>query len=168
MTIAIKNLILWRHAEAELADIALGAEDDMARKLTPKGKRQARLMARWLQKHLPKNLMLISSPAVRAFQTAEALKYNINLHPALKPGADLNEILIALENIEPPNQNLLIVGHQPWLGQLVTHLTGFSGAEIDIKKGAIWWLRLSLIQPASNQPSRYKIITVQTPGLLAS
>ncbi len=163
MTIAIKNLILWRHAEAEHVDIALSVEDDMARKLTPKGERQARLMARWLHKHLPKNLMLISSPAVRAFQTAEALNYNINLHPDLKPGADLNEILIVLENIETSKQNLLIVGHQPWLGALVAHLTGYSDRDINIKKGAIWWLRQSTIQPG-----QYNIFTVQTPSLLPS
>ncbi len=165
MTIAIKNLILWRHAEAELADIALSVEEDMARKLTPKGKRQARLMARWLQKHLPKNLMLISSPAVRAIQTAEALKYNINLHPSLKPGAELKEILIALENIESPKQNLLIVGHQPWLGSLAAHFIGNSSTELNIKKGAIWWLRQSSMDSTSGQAS-CSIFTVQTPSLM--
>ncbi len=170
MTIGIKNLILWRHAEAELADIALSVEDDMARKLTPKGKRQAKLMAHWLQKNMPKNLMLISSPAVRAFQTAEALKYNINLHPSLKPGAELKEILIALANIESPKQNLLIVGHQPWLGNLAAHFIGNSSAELNIKKGAIWWLRQSLINPSSvnrsSAQASYSILTVQTPSLM--
>jgi phosphohistidine phosphatase len=167
VTIAIKNLILWRHADAELADIALSVEDDMARKLTPKGKRQAKLMAHWLQEQLPKNLMLISSPAVRAFQTAEALKYYVNIHPALKPGATLQEILTALANIESP-QNVLIVGHQPWLGTLTAHLTG--GAEVNIKKGAIWWLRQSLINSSSVHSllvqAPYSILTVQTPSLM--
>ncbi len=177
MVITIKNLILWRHAEAELADIALSVEDDMARELTPKGQRQAKLMARWLQEQLPKNLILLSSPAVRAFQTAETLKHNINVHAALKPGATPQEILTALANIESP-QNVLIVGHQPWLGALVAYLTG--SAEMNIKKSAIWWLRLSLInQTLINQSSinpssvnstlaqaSYSILTVQTPSLM--
>ena len=139
----------------------------MARKLTPKGKRQAKLMAHWLQEQLPKDLMLISSPAVRTFQTAEALKYHINIHPALKPGATLQEILTALDNIES-SKNVLIVGHQPWLGTLTAYLTG--SVEMNIKKGAIWWLRQSLINPTSvHRPSAqasYSILTVQTPSLM--
>ena len=163
MTLAIKNLILWRHADAELANIAMGAVDDMVRELTPKGKQQAKVMARWLQQHLPRNLLLLSSPAVRAFETAEALKYNINLLKELSPGAELQDVLFALENIKSPAQNLLIVGHQPLLGMLVAHLTG--GKEMNIKKGAVWWLRLSSSDNTSAQAS-YSIHTVQTPSLM--
>ena len=163
MTLVIKNLILWRHADAEMANIAIGVDGDMARELTLKGKQQAKVMAHWLQAHLPKNLLLLSSPAVRAFETAEALKYNINVHQALKPGAALQDVLSVLENIKSPTQNLLIVGHQPWLGLLVAHLTG--GADMHIKKGAIWWLRLSSSNPASIKAS-YDVYTVQIPSLM--
>ncbi len=163
MTLLIKNLILWRHADAEMANIAIGVDGDMARELTLKGKQQAKVMAHWLQAHLPKNLLLLSSPAVRAFETAEALKYNINVHQALKPGAALQDVLSVLENIKSPTQNLLIVGHQPWLGLLVAHLTG--GADMHIKKGAIWWLRLSSSNPASIKAS-YDVYTVQIPSLM--
>ena len=163
MTLVIKNLILWRHADAEMANIAIGVDGDMARELTLKGKQQAKVMAHWLQAHLPKNLLLLSSPAVRAFETAEALKYNINIHQALKPGAALQDVLSVLENIKSPTQNLLIVGHQPWLGLLVAHLTG--GADMHIKKGAIWWLRLSSSNPASIKAS-YDVYTVQIPSLM--
>lgn len=163
MTLVIKNLILWRHADAEMANIAIGVDGDMARELTLKGKQQAKVMAHWLQAHLPKNLLLLSSPAVRAFETAEALKYNINVHQALKPGATLQDVLSVLENIKSPTQNLLIVGHQPWLGLLVAHLTG--GADMHIKKGAIWWLRLSSSNLASIKAS-YDVYTVQTPSLM--
>jgi phosphohistidine phosphatase len=163
VTLVIKNLILWRHADAEMANIAIGVDGDMARELTLKGKQQAKVMAHWLQAHLPKNLLLLSSPAVRAFETAEALKYNINVHQALKPGATLQDVLSVLENIKSPTQNLLIVGHQPWLGLLVAHLTG--GADMHIKKGAIWWLRLSSSNLASIKAS-YDVYTVQTPSLM--
>jgi phosphohistidine phosphatase len=166
MTIIFDNILLWRHAEAWPA--AESSENDMVRELTKKGRRQARQMARWLKRHLPKETLLLSSPAVRAYQTAEALKSNVIINEALSPDTNLQIVLDCLESLESSQKNLLVVGHQPWLGQLVTHLTGFYGAEIDIKKGAIWWLRLSLIQPASNQSSCYKIISVQVPGLLAS
>jgi phosphohistidine phosphatase len=167
MTITFNNILLWRHAEAKPAADE-SCEGDMARELTKKGQAQAKLVARWLKLHLPKETLLISSPAVRAFQTAEALKAKVIINEALGPGTSLQTVLDCFATLGSSHKNLLVVGHQPWLGQLATNLIGFSGAEIDIKKGAIWWLRLSLIQPASNQTSRYKIITVQVPGLLAS
>jgi phosphohistidine phosphatase len=167
MTIIFDNILLWRHAEAISVENQ-SSGNDMGRELTKKGQRQAKQMARWLKQHLPKGTLLLSSPAVRAYQTAEALKYKVIINEALSPNTSLQAVLGCLASLEISQKNLLVVGHQPWLGQLVTHLTGFSGAEIDIKKGAIWWLRLSLIQSASNQSSRYKIISVQAPDLLAS
>ena len=166
MAIIFNNILLWRHAEAMPAEDQ-SSRHDMTRELTKKGQRQAKLMARWLKRHLPKETLLICSPAVRAYQTAEALRYNAIINQALNPDTSLQEVLDCLASLELSQKNLLIVGHQPWLGQLVTHLTGFSGAEIDIKKGAIWWLRPSLIQPTSHRTSRYKIFSVQTPSLLA-
>jgi phosphohistidine phosphatase len=164
MAIEFSNIILWRHAEAESADVEL-VEDDMARVLTSKGQRQAKRMARWLRLYLPKETMLLCSPAVRCEQTVEALNHKVNISLALRPAANLQDILNALTNLESPKQNLLLIGHQPWLGQLVTHLTGFSGAALTIKKGAIWWLRQSLAQPTASSP-RYSVISVQAPSLL--
>lgn len=152
-----KNIIIWRHAEA-LPVEAVG--DDLVRPLSAKGQRQAKRMARWLNQHLPDDLLLLSSPALRAFQTAEMLKCKINIHPTLQPNATLPEILDSLSELGS-QQNVLLVGHQPWLGQLVGHLLGFDSAEISIEKGAIWWLRQS-----STQPSIYKVISVQTPSQL--
>jgi phosphohistidine phosphatase len=169
VTVAFNNIILWRHAEAEPADYELG-EDDMARVLTSKGERQAKRMARWLKLYLPKETTLMCSPAVRCEQTAEALNYTTNVSSALRPTTSLQEVLVMLANIETSgkdisNRNVLLIGHQPWLGQLVTHLTGFSGAELTIKKGAIWWLRQSSVLPTDNSP-RYSVISVQAPSLL--
>ncbi len=176
MNKGFKNIILWRHAEAELADIASTIDEDILRNLTPKGKQQAKLGARWLQKHLPKKLMLISSPALRALQTAEALKYYINVDARFKPTADLSDILIALNHIDATSRNLLIVGHQPWLGDLAAYLIGYADAELNIKKGAIWWLRQSSdndFRPKEKPEitshltaGSFNILTVQTPSLL--
>lgn len=157
MPITFKNIIIWRHAEALPLD-AVG--DDFARPLSAKGQRQAKRMARWLNQHLPDDLLLLSSPALRAFQTAEALEFKINVCQALQPGAALQEVLDCLSELKS-QQNLLLVGHQPWLGQLVAHLLGFDSAEISIEKGATWWLRQS-----STQLSIYKVISVQAPSHL--
>lgn len=156
--------------------MALSLDEDFLRNLTPKGHQQAKLGARWLQKHLPKKLMLISSPALRALQTAEALKYYINIDARFKPTADLSDILFALNHIDATSKNLLIVGHQPWIGNLVAHLVGNVDEAFNIKKGAIWWLRQSTddeINPQANLDTKshlragsFNILTVQTPSLL--
>lgn len=165
MGLAYQNILLWRHADAELAQLVLRAEDDMTRALTPKGKHQAKIMARWLKSHQPKHTQVLASPALRALETAEALHSNIAVLEALKPGASLQAVLQTLENLEAPKENLLIVGHQPWLGALAAHLTGCGEENIHIKKGAIWWLRLASKNSTSTQ-ARYNIYTVQTPALM--
>jgi phosphohistidine phosphatase len=165
--LAFKNLIIWRHAEAHPA-LALGIEQDLARILTPKGKQQARRMANWLNKRLPKDVLVVSSPAMRAFQTAQALKSEVKVLEALKPNANLQQVLAAIANLAANRQSntesLLIVGHQPWLWQLVAQLTAFTAQDISIKKGAVWWLRLNSDDAGK---VRYSIVAVQSPSLLA-
>ena len=102
---------------------------------------------------------------MRAFQTAQALKSELKVVEALKPSANLQQVLEVLENLETSTQNVLLVGHQPWLWQLVAHLTDFTAQEISIKKGAVWWLRLSDDVITTNAP-RYNIVAVQSPSLL--
>lgn len=162
------NIIIWRHAEAHPA-LAQGMEEDLARTLTPKGKQQAKRMASWLAERLPNDVLLICSPAMRAFQTAQALKCEIKVVEALKPSANLQEILTVMANLDTSSQNLLLVGHQPWLWQLVAHLTGFTAQEISIKKGAAWWLRLVLekgLNDDGTADAGYSIVAVQSPSLL--
>ena len=176
-----KNIILWRHAEAK--DIFDGddlfdmKQSDMQRALTPKGQRQAAYIAMWLKPQLPKATILQCSPALRAFQTAEALQdlgksCKININKALKPGASLYKVLSSIAQINSCNC-LLLVGHQPWLGQLAAHLLGISMAgdikDFPIKKGAIWWLRLDKTLDKTREEAvsaQYIIHTAQTPSLI--
>ena len=80
------ELILWRHAEAE------PGVDDLERKLTVKGRKQAARVAGWLNARLPSRYTLYSSPAKRALQTAKALDAPIETSELLAPdrtGADV-------------------------------------------------------------------------------
>ena len=36
---------------------------------------------------------------------------------------------------------VLVVGHQPMLGQVVAHLLALQASDCAIRKGAVWWLR---------------------------
>jgi phosphohistidine phosphatase len=123
------DLILWRHADAE------SGGDDLARRLTPQGREQAAAMAKWLGAHLPKDYTLVSSPAVRAQETAQALGAKIVTDITLAPGASVSDITSAAAR----QKGLpIIVGHQPDLGQAAAKLAGASG-EWHIEKGAIVW-----------------------------
>lgn len=161
MTTLPENIILWRHAEAnDVFDGDDRVQRDLQRALTEKGLRQASDMAQWLKPQLPKDTLLQCSPALRAFQTAQALRYKVNINQALKPGASLDTVLACIAQTNSSG-SLVLVGHQPWLGQLAAHLLGFSETEVAIKKAAIWWLRLDKISL-----KQYNIHTVQTPSLL--
>jgi len=127
------DLILWRHAEAEEGG------PDLQRKLTGKGRKQAKRVAAWLLQRLPSKFALLSSPALRARQTADALELRAKIIEALAPGAAVSDVL---EAADWPRRKgaVLIVGHQPTLGCVASYLVSGSPVEWSIKKGGLWWL----------------------------
>ena len=127
------DLILWRHAEAEEGG------PDLERKLTAKGRRQAKHVAAWLLQRLPSKYTLLSSPAVRARQTADALAARCTTNALLAPGASVADVL---ETADWPRRKgtVIVVGHQPTLGCVAAFLVGGSPIEWSIKKGSLWWL----------------------------
>ena len=127
------DLLLWRHAEAE------DGEDDLKRRLTERGQKQARTMAAWIRAHQPKDLRIIVSPAVRTQQTAEALKLPFETQRKIGPEACVSE-LIAASGWPQASGSVLLVGHQPSLGRLAALLLAGHETEWSIKKGALWWL----------------------------
>jgi phosphohistidine phosphatase len=131
------DLILWRHAEA--FDPQEG-QNDLHRCLTPRGEKHAERMARWLDQQLPEGTRILSSPAVRAEQTVQALKRKYKVRDALAPGATVSDVL---ESAGWPQARhpVLLVGHQPYIGAVVAHLFGMGTEPVAIRKGAVWWLR---------------------------
>lgn len=127
------ELILWRHAEAE------DGFPDMARALTAKGQKQATDMAAWLKKRLPADARILVSPAVRTQQTASALTDNFSTVETIAPGANATAILNAA-GWPRAGGTVLIVGHQPTLGEVLALLLANQYDSWSVKKGSIWWL----------------------------
>lgn len=128
----IMELILWRHAEAE------EGSPDEARELTNKGRKQARIMAEWLKPRLPKGTRILVSPTVRTQQTADALDEQFDTVEEIGPGASAKAVLSAAD--WPVGKGtVLVVGHQPTLGEVAGLLLSGKPAMFDIRKGAIWW-----------------------------
>lgn len=125
-------IMLWRHAEAE------DGMPDNERALTPRGIKQAKCVARWLEPRLPKDTRIIVSPATRAQQTAAALTRKFEIVERIGTGANAKDILAAA-GWPHAGGTVLIVGHQPTLGRVAAHLLAGKQADWQIKKGALWW-----------------------------
>ena len=131
------DLILWRHAEAQEPE---GDMTDLERSLTRRGEKQAARMAAWLDRQLPEGTRILSSSARRTDETVRALGRRFKSLDELRPGASAQQLL-QLAGWPVSKAPVLIVGHQPTLGQVAAQLLGLQDGECPIKKGAIWWLR---------------------------
>ena len=100
------ELILWRHAEAHDAK---EGQDDLERALTPRGEKQAARMSAWLERQLPQGLRVVSSPARRTEQTAQALGRKYKLRAELLPDGTPTDLL-ELVQWEKGNGAVLVVG----------------------------------------------------------
>jgi len=149
------DLILWRHAEAE------EGEPDLARELTPKGEKQAQRIAQWLLQRLPAKFILLSSPAARAQQTAEALGVPVKTVKDIAPGAAVSAILKAA-NWPEQKGTVVLVGHQPDLGRAAAFLLAGAQAQVSIKKGGLWWLN----DRAREDGAKIVVRAVVSPDLL--
>ncbi len=155
------DLILWRHAEAE--DWLLGDAEavDLDRSLTQRGEKQASRMAAWLDRQLPEGARILVSPARRCEQTALALGRKYKIRSELGPEGTPAQML---ELVQWPSGKspILVIGHQPTLGQTIAQLLGLQESDCAVKKGAVWWLR-SRERDGSNQTV---IVTVQSPEVM--
>jgi len=139
----LMELILWRHAEAAAGD------PDAARPLTEHGRAQAQLVARWLEPRLPAELRIIVSPARRAQETALTLGRSFESIEYLAPGNDV-ATLIRLAGWPDASRAVLLVGHQPTLGETAARLIDGRQASWRIGAGAVWWLRSRQSKGRSN------------------
>lgn len=134
------NLILWRHAEAVDLGISVtpGSKRDLKRGLTDRGKLQAHATAQWLNKRVKQKLHVVCSPALRTIETAMAYCECPEIIDELNPLADASHVLEAIN--WPQGNDVLVIGHQPWMGRVASLLLFGEEKSLSIKKSAIWWL----------------------------
>jgi len=112
---------------------------DAKRRLTDKGQKQAQQMATWLRAHLPKNTRILASPTTRTQQTVQALELPFETVTDVGISASAVSILTAAGWPDASNA-VLVVGHQPTLGQLAAYLLCGEERYWSVKKGALWWI----------------------------
>jgi phosphohistidine phosphatase len=147
------NLYILRHAEAEEEAESGG---DEARPLTARGRERTRAAAGGLRALGLRFDAVLTSPLLRASQTADLIadEYANNpppqVLPALTPDVSPREALAALTQFAR-YEEVLVVGHEPQLGKLAGLLLASDGAvAIRLKKGACVALELpKAIEPGA-------------------
>jgi phosphohistidine phosphatase len=159
------ELYLFRHGIA--VDPGTPGIPDGERPLTGKGEKRLRQIARGL-KTLDMTLdRIITSPLVRARETAEIiaraleLRERLEIANVLQTGSSASTIKRWLR--ERSEERLLIVGHNPTLSDLVALLVlGSEGPSVcDLKKGG-----MAALTPWSASADRYQITWIATPRIL--
>jgi len=164
------DLYILRHGKAgtHTADPV----QDEARPLTNAGAKEMQSIARWIAaRKIPFDLV-VTSPLPRARQTAEIVARACGIEERLvewielaqghDPGTVLAKLQGECESGSCPSA-VLIVGHEPGLSLLISHIiTGHNEAGIVLKKGGIARIRDVSISPAV----RGEISWLLTPGMM--
>jgi phosphohistidine phosphatase len=157
------QLFLLRHADA--GDPMAWAGDDAERPLSAKGKRQARRLASLLAEIGWKPDVILTSPKVRAAETARIVGQAVDVKPAdeqiLASSFDLSDVATVLAD-HPDARRVVLVGHDPDFSSLASTLTG---AAIELRKGAIARIDLQDSSPAAGQGALRWLIP---PGVVPS
>jgi len=137
------NLYLLRHGIATEPDLA-GYAPDSERPLTAKGAARLRETARAMKQLDLSFDLVLSSPFVRAKQTAEIITRSLKLRKKmafsddLTPSGNPRLLIQHLNQFRPEPESVLLVGHEPYLGKLIALLAaGNTSLEIDFKKGGL-------------------------------
>ena len=147
------NLYLLRHGLATEPSVRRLAKDS-ERSLTPEGKRKMRQIAKSMKALELSFDLILSSPYLRARQTAEIVAsafradQKLVLAEELTPGASAKGLIHRINSLNPTPENLLLVGHEPSLSQLISlWVAGDPYSSITLKKGGLCRLAVEALQP---------------------
>ena len=144
------DLLVLRHGEAGRSSTA---KEDSKRDLTVGGEKEIREIANGLKSLGLEFDYLFTSPLVRARQTAELVsqivptKSQVQELAELKPEGSKTQLCNKLSKLKR-DSTVLIVGHEPYLRDLVVNAISNGNCRIDIKKGGVARIRVTNILPA--------------------
>ena len=147
------DLYVLRHGIAGERD-SQKYPDDRERPLTRKGIERLRLQARGMNSLGIAPDLILTSPLVRALQTAEVVrdglthKGRLDISECLVPWAEPGEILDELRKAHESEGRIMVVGHEPHLSSLISLVaSGTLDCAIRLKKGALCKLRIPTLGP---------------------
>jgi phosphohistidine phosphatase len=129
------QLYILRHADAET-----DAATDDARTLSEKGEEQAREVARFCRSQGIQPEVIFASPLIRAQQTAKPVAKELGIEVTtarwLACGARPEGILAELAPYGEAAA-VMLVGHEPDLGNLIAHMLGAASGSIHVRKASL-------------------------------
>jgi phosphohistidine phosphatase len=143
------ELYLIRHGVA--AERGEAWPDDAKRPLTDQGVRRLREIAAGFVEIGVSFDVMLTSPLVRARQTAEIIAAGLDPHPpivvteALSPGGAYAAVVDELAK-QARRPRIALVGHEPGIGALAARLIG-SRHPLEFKKGAVARIDLAALPP---------------------
>ncbi len=143
------KLYVFRHGEAaQLGEN--GVTEDSERPLTRKGKKEVEKLTKGLVTLGLNFDLIMTSPYARAAQTADVVIKEMDYSGALVstnnllPEAEPRDLFAEIKEKFPDKKDVLVVGHMPQLGSLVSLLTtGDTSLSLNFKKGAVCGLTIS-------------------------
>jgi phosphohistidine phosphatase len=148
------RLYIMRHGLA-VAPGSTDYPDDSKRPLTPEGKARMQKIAKGLKRLGIELDWIVSSPLVRAAQTAEAVVQTLQAgvpldhSETLSPGGSAEGLIAHLAK-HSARRRVLVVGHEPDLGELAVRLIGAGRhAHLAFKKGGCCLIRFDEFPPRS-------------------
>jgi phosphohistidine phosphatase len=130
-----------------------GFKDDSARPLLPKGKKQLKKTARAMREMDLAFDLILSSPYLRAKETAEIVvaglkgRQRLKFSSALAAEKEPLRLIGELQKIKPAPKTILLVGHEPFLSRLISLLvTGGPDLQMDFAKGGLAKLEVDTLQ----------------------
>lgn len=160
------KIFFMRHGIAEPAH---GSIKDHNRALTEEGRSQVNQIAQALQRLSIKPDIILTSPLVRAAQTAEivapALGVRLETVNELQPGCNLDDLQRLLRRY--PQETVMLVGHEPDFSALAARLINADERGILLKKGGI--IRIDIDgRPQAGRGRMVMLLTPKTMMLLAN
>jgi phosphohistidine phosphatase len=147
-------LYIIRHAIAAPLDPQDPQGDDSQRPLTNKGRNRMYRIARGLKELGEPLNLIVTSPYLRATQTARVLAKKLSLgrdkilvSEALTPAGQVEDLVKEINDKCKGVENIALVGHEPYLSRLTSLLlSGDPGLAITLKKGGVCRLSVETLQ----------------------
>lgn len=155
------KLLIVRHATAVRSDTPDLADED--RPLTSRGRKRFKKAAKGLAEILASPDLLLTSPLLRARETAKIAGKVWKVEPTEEPllSGGTPEALLAAVATHPEDSVVALVGHEPDLGRLLAHVVGGVGERLPFKRGGA-----ALVELEGGEGGGGRLIWFMPPRLL--
>lgn len=170
--VATKHILLLRHAKSSWKDAGLADHD---RPLAGRGRRAAKLMARYLRQSRITPTLVLCSSALRARQTLERIapahspvaETKVQIDPGLYLASG-EDLLDRLRKVGERTASVMLIGHNPGIEDLARRLAGGEGTELGRMAAKFPTGALAVLELRGRwrelTPGRCRLVAFVTPG----